>query len=68
MHLEAGKSLESIGRAEEVSFEFKAKDGFSEVIVDMKGVGNSKWKDRDSKSPPVKDKTRARNNILSIIC
>ena len=49
MHSEAGKSLESIGRAEEVSYELKAKDSLGERIVDMRwyeipngGTGDSK--------------------------
>ena len=32
-----GKSLESIGRAEEVSLQFRAKGSLSEGIVDMRG-------------------------------
>jgi len=36
VHNEAGQSLESIGRAEEVSFEFKVKDSLSEGIADMR--------------------------------
>jgi len=39
VHNEARQSLESIGRAEEVSFEFGAKDSFGEGIADMRGLG-----------------------------
>ncbi len=46
VHIEAGKSLESIGRAEEVSLEFRAKDNFGEG---HERAGNSKWRDGDSK-------------------
>ena len=47
MHFIAGKSLESIGRTEEVSLLFRAKDSLSEGIVDMRvilsgGTGDSK--------------------------
>ena len=39
VHIEAGKSLESIGRprAEEASLQFRAKDSLSEEIADMRG-------------------------------
>ena len=37
MHIEAGKSLESIGIAEEVSLQFRAEDSLSEGIADMTG-------------------------------
>jgi len=42
VHIEARKSLESIGRAEEVSFELRAKDRLGERIADMtwKGIPN----------------------------
>ena len=36
MHIEAVKSLESIGRAEELSLQFIAKDSLSEGIADMR--------------------------------
>jgi len=37
MHIEARQSLESIGRAQEVSFEFRAKYSLGEGIGDMRG-------------------------------
>jgi len=36
VHIEAGKLLESMGRAEEVSLHFRAKDSLSEGIADMR--------------------------------
>jgi len=36
VHTEAGKSLESTGRAEEVSFELRAKDSLVERIADTR--------------------------------
>jgi len=36
VHTEAGKPLESVGRAEEVSFELRAKYSLGEKIADMR--------------------------------
>ena len=35
-HIESGQSLDSIAEAEEVCFEFRAKDSVGEEILDMK--------------------------------
>ena len=37
VHIKAGQSVESIGRAEEVSFEFRVKDSLGEGTTDMRG-------------------------------
>ena len=39
VQIEAGKSFKSIGRAEEVSLQFRARDSLSEGIADMSGSG-----------------------------
>ena len=36
VHIEARQSLEYLGRAEEVSFEFRVKDSLGDGIADMK--------------------------------
>ena len=41
MHL-----LGSIGRAEEVSFEFRAKDCLGEGTADIRRYGIANWRDR----------------------
>jgi len=46
MHIEAGKSLESTGRAEEASLKFRAKDSLNEGIDGQDGVRNYNSRDR----------------------
>ena len=60
VHNEAGQLLESIGRAEEVSFEFKVKDSLSEGIADMREYGIPNGGTGDRKCLQAKDKTSAR--------
>jgi len=57
LRLGNGQSLEIIVRAEEVSFEFRAKDGLCEGIADMRAKGIPNGGTGDCKWLLAKDKT-----------
>ena len=65
VHNETRQSLGSIGSAEEVSFQFRAKDSLSEGFADMRGREFQMEEPATVNAFWAEDKTCARNSVLS---